>query len=71
MNRHNIYIVAIMLLFACMVVVFNTFPRSKYSLLEKRELALFPKFSWHSLRSGAFMAAVSSCIATVSRFVMN
>lgn len=60
MNRHNIYIVAIMLLFACMVVVFNTFPRSKYSLLEKRELALFPKFSWHSLRSGAFMAAVSS-----------
>ena len=40
--------------------MFNTFPRSVYSPLEKRELAQFPAFSWDRLQSGAFTRDVSA-----------
>lgn len=60
MKRHSFYIAAMALMFTGIAVVFDTFPRSTYSHLEKRELARFPAFSWQDLRSGAFTKAVSS-----------
>ncbi len=53
------YIVIVGLLFAAFVIVFDTFPRSKVSELEKRELAQFPEFSKDSLLNGSFTKEVS------------
>lgn len=60
MNRHTLYIVSLGLIFAALAVIFNTFPRSTYSTLEKRELTNFPQFSWQSLWNGEFMRSVSA-----------
>ena len=46
MKFGRFYTLFVVLLFAAFAVVFNTFPRSVYSPLEKRELAQFPAFSW-------------------------
>ena len=46
MKFGRFYTLFIILLFAAFAVVFNTFPRSVYSPLEKRELAQFPTFTW-------------------------
>ena len=43
-----------------LTVVFNFYPRSRYSQLEKRELMTFPEFSWDRLTSGKFTSEVSS-----------
>lgn len=59
MKFGSLFSFLLLLLFATFVVVFNTFPRSVYSPLEKRELAQFPSFSWQRLCSGAFMRDVS------------
>ena len=42
MKFGRFYTLFVVLLFAAFAVVFNTFPRSVYSPLEKRELAQFP-----------------------------
>lgn len=47
-------------MFAGLSVVFNTFPRSTYSELEKRDLAQFPDFSLGRLLSGEFTSDVST-----------
>lgn len=60
MKFSKIYIFVIALVFGSLTVVFATFPRSRYSELEKRELAVFPEFSMEKLKSGAYTKAVSS-----------
>ena len=59
MKQNVIYIIFTSLLFISIAVVFNFFPRSKVSELEKRELNTFPPFSWNSLLSGSFTNDVS------------
>lgn len=46
-------------LIAAFAIVFNFFPRSTFSELEKRELATFPTFSVEKLASGEFTDSVS------------
>ena len=60
MSRNKLYLTIVLLVFVSLAIVFNTFPRSTVSELEKRELATFPAFSWEKLRSGAFTSEVSS-----------
>lgn len=60
MNEHKIYIALVGLVFAAFVVVFDTFPRSTVSELEKRELATFPQYSFDKMVSGQWMKDVSS-----------
>lgn len=55
-----IYLIIIAIVFVAFVVVFDTFPRTKISQLEKRELTTFPAFSWESLADGSFTNKVSS-----------
>ena len=54
------YIILVAIVFVAISVVFDTFPRSRMSQLEKRELATFPSFSWESLADGSFTSKVSS-----------
>ncbi len=56
---NKIYIIASMLICVAVVVVFDTFPRSTKSLLEKRKLATFPEFTTERLLSGDFTRDVS------------
>lgn len=58
--KHYIYIAVIAVIFIGFAVVFDTFPRSTVSELEKRELATFPKFSWERLADGSFTSDVST-----------
>ena len=58
--RHYLYITAIAIVFLAFVVVFDTFPRSTVSELEKRELAEFPAFSWERLANGSFTSDISA-----------
>lgn len=55
-----IYLTLLCVAFFGAAIVFNFFPRSKVSLLEKRELAVFPKYSLNSLTSGKFTKAISA-----------
>lgn len=55
-----VYIVLLCVAFFSMALVFNFFPRSKVSELEKRELAVFPKYTEDALLSGEFTKKVSS-----------
>ena len=58
--KHYIYIAVIALVFIAFAVVFDTFPRSTVSELEKRELATFPEFSWERLADGSFTSDIST-----------
>ena len=60
MKKNLSYIILVALVAAAFVIVFDTFPRTRISELEKRELATFPEFSWKRLWSGAFTSEVSS-----------
>lgn len=60
MKRHSLYLSAMAIAFLSFAVVFDTFPRSTYSELEKRELAAFPDFSWEKLKDGSFTREVSA-----------
>ena len=57
--QNKIYIFLMTALIAAFAIVFNFFPRSTVSELEKRELATFPKFSMQKLTSGEFTDSVS------------
>jgi len=48
------------MVFAAFALVFDTFPRSRFSELEKRELTRFPDFSVVKLMDGSFTKEVSS-----------
>ena len=60
MRFSKTYTILFGLLFATFAVVFNTFPRSTFSELEKRELATFPEFTAEKLFNGSFTSEVSS-----------
>ena len=57
---NKFYVGIIALLFAAFVIVFNVFPRSTVSELEKRELATFPDFSWERLADGSYTRDIST-----------
>ncbi len=60
MKHNTIYLILIALVTAAFVVVFDMFPRTRISELEKRELTKFPVFSWQRLWSGEFTSGVSA-----------
>ena len=60
MKRNLTYILLVAVVFAAFVIVFDTFPRTRISELEKRELATFPEFTWDRLWSGQFTSEVST-----------
>ena len=60
MRYNKVYLIIICLLLAALAIVFNTFPRSTFSELEKRELARFPEFTTERLLNGTFTYEVSS-----------
>lgn len=60
MKKSLAYILTIGLVFVLMALVMNVFPRSTYSELEQRDLAVFPEFSFSTLFSGDFTESVSS-----------
>lgn len=60
MKRDKIYLTLVAALFVVFAVVFDTFPRTRYSELEKREPLSFPPFTTDSLWSGAFAEGVGA-----------
>ena len=60
MRYSRFYLLIIGLVFAAFAVVFDTFPRSTFSPLEKRDLATFPSFTVDRLLSGAFTKEIST-----------
>lgn len=58
--KHYIYILVVSAVFVAYAVVFDTFPRSTVSELERRTLATFPDFTSEKLRDGSFTREVSS-----------
>ena len=64
----KIYLAVVVTAFAAMVVMLNCLPRSRFSELEKRELAAFPEFSLDALKSGALTGAVSSWYSDTEPF---
>ena len=58
--KHYIYITFVGAVFIAFAVVFDTFPRSTVSELERRELAAFPEYSPEKLRDGSFAREISS-----------
>lgn len=57
---HNkLYLIIFGVVFAAAAVVFDTFPRSTFSTLEKRDLAEAPAFSTERLLSGQYTREVS------------
>jgi len=57
---NKIYITLLAFVFVAFAAVFDIFPRSTYSELEKRELAVFPEFSLYDLKNGLWQKSVSS-----------
>lgn len=60
MKYGRFYLFVLLMVFAGFAVVFDTFPRSTFSQLEKRDLATFPAFTWERLKSGAFTREISA-----------
>lgn len=58
--KHYVYITFMTVVFIAFAVVFDTFPRSTVSELERRELATFPEYSMEKLRDGSFTGEISS-----------
>lgn len=58
MKHDKIYLTLVGIVFAAFALVFDTFPRPRYSELEKRDLATFPIFTSDSLWSGDYADAV-------------
>ncbi len=59
MKPSNIYIAVILIVFAALAVIFLFMPRSTYSELEKRDLAVFPEFSPEKLKGAVYPNEVS------------
>ena len=58
--KHYIYITLMTIVFVAFTVVFDTFPRSTVSELERRELAVFPEYTSEKLCDGSFTREISS-----------
>ncbi len=55
-----VYLTLLSIVFCAGVLVFNFFPRSTVSQLEKRELAHFPTFNFEKLMSGTYTKEISA-----------
>ncbi|MDO4771429.1 DHHW family protein [Porphyromonas sp.] len=60
MKQPKLFLYIVLALFAGFALVFNFLPRSRYSELEKRELATFPAFSSEKLWSGQWARDIST-----------
>ncbi len=60
MRKSLIYVTIVAIIFASFTFVFAFFPRSTFSEIERRELAVFPAYNFDSIRSGDFTRNVSS-----------
>ena len=60
MKSDKAYIMILTTAVMAFAIVFDTFPRSRISELEKRELATFPKYSVDKLKNGSFTSEISS-----------
>lgn len=60
MRYAKAFLFIVLTTFAAITVVFNFFPRSTFSALEKRELARVPSFSWETLKGGEFTRDLSA-----------
>lgn len=58
--QNKIYIAVISIVFLGITIVFDFFPRSTFSELEKRDLTTFPVFTWDALASGDFTTNINS-----------
>jgi len=68
MKKYILYITVMVAVIAAFVVVFNFFPRSEYSELERRELTKRPEFSFEALKSGEYTKGVSSWYSDTEPF---
>lgn len=64
----KVYIFILLCAFAVGVVIFDFFPRSSYSELEKRDLSRFPEFSVEALLSGSYTSSLSSWFSDTEPF---
>ena len=60
MKRGVFFVTVIALVYLFFTAAFNLLPRSRYSVLEKRELNRFPSLTLDSLADGSYTAAISS-----------
>jgi len=58
--HHKIYLSIVGTVFLAGVIILNTFPRSRFSELEKRELTRFPEWSITKVADGSFTREVSA-----------
>ena len=68
MKKSILYITVMVAVIAAFVVVFNFFPRSEYSELERRELTKRPMFSIEALASGDYTKGISSWYSDTEPF---
>ncbi len=68
MTQSKIYLTILGVLFAGFAIVFDTFPRSEYSVLEKRELAHFPQLTAEKYWSGVYADSISSWFSDTEPF---
>ncbi|KGN78514.1 hypothetical protein HQ35_09870 [Porphyromonas cangingivalis] len=54
------FLFVVLSVFLALTILFNFFPRSRFSELEKRELATFPIFDFDKLRTGQYTKEVST-----------
>lgn len=59
-GSHIVFAIVVVAMFVGYTIVFDTFPRSRFSELEKRDLAVFPEFTWDKLFSGEYTKEISS-----------
>lgn len=71
MKQDKIYLILVATVFVVFAVVFDTFPRPRYSELEKRDLATFPAFSLDSLWSGDYAEAIGAWFSDSQPFRDN
>lgn len=68
MTQSKIYLTLLGVLFVGFAIVFDTFPRSEYSVLEKRELAHFPELTSEKYWSGEYADSISSWFSDTEPF---
>ncbi len=60
MRKGILYVAVVSLAYLVLAAGFNLLPRSRVSMLEKRDLRHFPSFTLDSLADGTYAAAISS-----------
>lgn len=63
-----VYLAVVGSAFAAMALVFDLFPRTKFSEIERRDLAEFPEFSMGKLFSGQFTDSISKWFSDTEPF---